>query len=278
VFIFMILPAIQATRELARRAQCSNNLMQLGLGMGCYASTHTVLPPGVVNDSGPIQNLPSGYHHGWVVQLLPFIGQSNTYNHFDHTKSVYDATNDTVAGTKLGVLVCPSDGFRTGLLTNYAGCHHDLHDAINTDNRGLLYLNSRIRYDEITDGPAYTFLVGEIQNRGATLGWVSGTRSTLRNTGLPLNALDSAAIYTSIPSFPAGSRSRVEIFETIEAFADDGTWPIELTGGFSSQHAHKCNFLFGDGSVRPVSITIDGGVYRRLGSRADGEPISSDSY
>ena len=54
VLIALLLPAIQAAREQARRAQCINNLLQLGIAMGNYASTHSVLPPGVVNDKGPI--------------------------------------------------------------------------------------------------------------------------------------------------------------------------------------------------------------------------------
>ena len=81
--IALLLPAVQSAREAARRAQCSNNLMQLGIALGSYASTHSVLPPGVVNDTGPIENLPRGYHHSWVVQILPFIGSQNIYNHFD---------------------------------------------------------------------------------------------------------------------------------------------------------------------------------------------------
>ena len=54
VLIALLLPAIQSAREQARRAQCINNLLQLGIAMGNYASTHSVLPPGVVNDKGPI--------------------------------------------------------------------------------------------------------------------------------------------------------------------------------------------------------------------------------
>ncbi len=186
LFLYLLLPAIQAARERARRAQCASNLMQLGIAMSSYASTHSCLPPGVVNDSGPIKNLPSGYHHSWVVQILPFIGESNTYNHFDHRKSVYDAANDTVAGMVLKILICPSENMRLGNWNNFAGCHHDVDEPIHWDNNGLLYLNSHIRYDEITDGPSYTILLGEYLNRGATLGWVSGTSSTLRNTGLLL--------------------------------------------------------------------------------------------
>ncbi len=90
ILIALLLPAIQSAREAARRAQCTNNLLQLGIGIGNYVSTHSVLPPGVVNDKGPIQNLPAGYHHGWAVQILPFIGQANIYNHFDIGRSVYE--------------------------------------------------------------------------------------------------------------------------------------------------------------------------------------------
>ena len=50
ILIALLLPAVQASREAARRTQCSNNLMQLGIAMGSYASTHSVFPPGVVND------------------------------------------------------------------------------------------------------------------------------------------------------------------------------------------------------------------------------------
>ena len=58
ILICLLLPAVQSARESARRAQCTNNLMQLGIAIGSYASTHSVLPPGVVNDTGPIKNLP----------------------------------------------------------------------------------------------------------------------------------------------------------------------------------------------------------------------------
>ena len=61
--------------------------MQLGIGLGCYASTHSVLPPGVVSETGPIKNLPYGYHHSWVVQILPFIGQGNVYGYVDQSKA-----------------------------------------------------------------------------------------------------------------------------------------------------------------------------------------------
>jgi prepilin-type processing-associated H-X9-DG protein len=270
LLIALILPAVQSARETARRAQCANNLMQLGIAMGSYASTHSVLPPGAVNDAGPIKNLPFGYHHSWVIQVLPYIGQQNLYNHIDVTKSVYDPIHDTVAGILIATLMCPSDPFSG--MTTYAGCHNDVDAAISADNHGVLYLNSRVRYDEIGDGPAYTFLLGEISGGGPSLGWVSGTRSTLRNTGPRLVRSASNAKKFAIRS------SRDEALEAVEALAENGSWPVDLTGGFSSFHTGESNFLFCDGSVRLLKQTINHQVYQLLGNRADGEMIGADQY
>src|SRR4051794_30989678 len=83
ILIALLLPAIQSSREMARRVQCSNNLLQLGVALGHYASTHQVLPPGVVNQTGPILNLPNGYHVGWAVQILPFLEQKSVHRRFN---------------------------------------------------------------------------------------------------------------------------------------------------------------------------------------------------
>ena len=90
ILIALLLPAVQAAREVARRIKCHNNLLQLGVAMGNYASTHRVLPPGVVNVKGPIMNLPQGYHVGWAVQILPFIEHGNVYRRIDFRHGVYD--------------------------------------------------------------------------------------------------------------------------------------------------------------------------------------------
>ena len=269
ILVALLLPALLATREAARRVLCMNNLMQLGVA-GSYASTHTVLPPGVVNATGPIRNLPEGYHHSWVVQVLPYFGQQNTYNHLDFTKSAYDPANDTAAGIVIATLLCPS--MNGAGRSEYAGCHHDGYPAIDSDNHGVLYLNSRVRYDEITDGPANTILLGEISGEGASLGWVSGTRCTLRDTGQPL--VRSTRSLTSI----AVRTPRDEIFDSVSALAEEGSWPVDRTGGFSSFHTGSSNFLFCDGAARSVKISVDPRVYRLLGNRADGELFSSDAY
>ena len=67
---------------------------------------------------------------------------------------------------------------------------YDVEAPIDADNQGVLYLNSHVGYDDITDGPAYTILLGEVRRGAPTLGWAAGTRGTLRNTGSRINEPD----------------------------------------------------------------------------------------
>ena len=277
VLIALLLPAVQSAREQARRAQCVNNLTQLGIALANYASTHSVLPPGVVNDQGPILNLPAGYHHSWVVQILPYIDQNNLYNRFNFVEGVYEPSNDTAGDLGISTLMCPSSPDpRPG---SYAGCHHDVDAPIDADNHGVLFLNSRVRLGDIPDGAAYTIMLGEIRKIGPSLGWASGTRATLRNTGQPINGPDALS-----PYFPAYGRfspqtsSREETFDAVKTLAADGLWPVKLAGGFASFHPGGSNFLFCDGAVHHLKTSIDQRIYRFLGNRDDGEALSGDAF
>jgi prepilin-type N-terminal cleavage/methylation domain-containing protein/prepilin-type processing-associated H-X9-DG protein len=275
VLIALLLPAVQSAREAARRAQCSKNLLQLGIALGNYASTHSVLPPGVVNDKGPISSIPRGYHFGWAVQILPFIEQSNLYRQIDFQQSVYADKNVTVLGHSLAVLLCPSS-WRGGS-TNYSGCHHDIEAPIDVDNHGVLYLNSHICYDDLSDGPAYTILLGESSN-SMSLGWASGTSETLRNAGHRLNerswSFPMTLVPRSVPSGPAMPKAL-----DLEELETQGI-PQQLyyVGGFSSTHPNGVNFLFCDGSVRFLKDTVDQVVLRRLAHRADGNLVGDDEF
>jgi len=271
VLISLILPAIQSARENARRAYCTNNLLQLGLALGNYASAHNVLPPGVVDDKGPILNLPKGYHHSWVVQILPFLEQKNVYRRFDFRYGVYDPSNSTAGAAVIQTFLCASNGRRGPI--HYAGCHHDVDAPIDANNRGVLYLNSRIGYDDISDGPAYTILLGEIEGGGTTMGWASGTRATLRNTGRRLNEPDIA-----FPLSNLAASNNSPHPEEVQKLVDDGLLPVGYTGGFGSRHGQGANFLFCNGAVRFVRESVNPTVYQHLGNRSDGEIISDDAF
>ncbi len=273
VLISLLLPAVQSAREAARSAQCRNNLLQLGIALGNYASTHRVFPPGVVNDTGPISNLPKGYHMSWAAQILPFIERGNVYRKIDFRLGAYAAQNTTVLASTIGTFMCSSDG-RPGPMS-YMGCHHDVEAPIDVDNHGVLYLNSRIAYDDIADGPSYTILLGESRG-GPSLGWASGTRATLRNMGHPLNGPDSLISPAPVWRYPAqpGTPEPGEV----ETLVLTGVLPRGYVGGFSSWHPAGANFLLCDGSAQFIKQTIDRRVLMRLANRSDGEVVGDDQF
>jgi prepilin-type N-terminal cleavage/methylation domain-containing protein/prepilin-type processing-associated H-X9-DG protein len=275
ILIGIIFPAIQAARETASRNRCANNLLQLGIAVGHYATVHQVLPPGVINERAPVVDVPDGYHFGWAVQILPFMEGGNVFRRFDFRVGVYDGANSTARGAKISTFLCPSDGF-PGLM-NYAGCHHDVEAPIDADNQGVLYLNSHVRYDDISDGPGYTLLLGEIR-RGPPAGdWALGTRATLRNTGSRINARESLFPPPGgvVPQ-AAGASDPERVTETRPATPSAPSPLVPRVGGFASRHSGGANFLFCDGTVRLLKNVIDPTIYRALGNRCDGSLISDD--
>jgi len=284
ILIALLLPAVQAAREAARRMQCSSKLMQLGIALRNYESAHEMLPPGVVNGSGPILNKPQGYHMSWTVQLLPYIEQAVTFKHVDFSKGVYAKENRAVAELSLGALQCPSDWGRGSSqlgVVNYAGCHHDVEAPIDADNHGSFFLNSSLRSREIPDGASHTIFLGEKRIDNRDLGWMSGTRTTLRNTGTPINETpfeqQGGTPYWETLVWDEDAQEYVEIKQEMpeeqpqapETPEEKAAWLI--VGGFGSTHPSVSNFLFGDGSVRAVAEVIDTQVYQQMGHRADGK-------
>jgi prepilin-type N-terminal cleavage/methylation domain-containing protein/prepilin-type processing-associated H-X9-DG protein len=277
VLIALLLPAIQAAREAARRSQCLNNLMQISIALQNYESAHEMLPPGVVNDTGPIKNIAKGYHIGWTVQILPYLEQKNVFNHLNFAVGAYATHNSTARAITIRTLMCPSDSAagRTGAGatfsvggSNYAACHNDVEAPIAAKNTGVFFLNSHVRYEDIPDGSANTIFVGEKPQSSFDLGWISGTRGTLRNTGSLPNG-------GSFPSPKVSTQEADDPDAMAAAAVGDTTLPI---GGFGSSHAGGVNMAFGDGSVKFIKSSVNTQVYRFLGNRGDGEMISDDQY
>ena len=295
VLISLLLPAVQSAREAARRAQCVNNLMQIGLALNNYESAHYCYPPGVINPSGPIDNLPKGVHYNWMVQILPYLDQRNAAAHLNYRTGLYDVSNQTVRGLSIGTFVCPSDPFRGfgtgGKLgqSSYAANYHDSESPIDTSNNGVFYLNSATRLDQILDGASYTIFVGEHKSQ-PYLGWASGTAATLRNTGSQPNSTNAfppliredGSIDTKgvDPNFgPANSENNPEL-EPLPNETQEQTRQrlLRYCGGYSSYHPGGCNILLGDGSVRFMKSSIGSQTFRKLGNRADGQLISADEF
>jgi prepilin-type N-terminal cleavage/methylation domain-containing protein len=258
VLVALLLPAVQQAREAARRSQCKNNLMQLGLALHNYEMAYERLPPGTVDPNRPIRSESKGYHMGWMVQILPYLDQPNVFDHFDFSVGVYDPKNAAPRGVNIPTYVCPSNP-RWGLPgfgpVNYAGCHHDVEAPIDVDNNGVLFLNSSIRYRDIRDGASNTIFVGE--HGGGLLGWASGTNATLRNGG---GVFFTAGL--------TGNRNLLPQPVTPVPVTDA---EVLAVGGFESYHTGGGHVTLGDGSVRFVSQNINPKVLQNLANRADGE-------
>ncbi len=293
VLIALLLPAVQQAREAARRTQCKNNMMQIGLALNNYMMAHEVLPPGTQNDTGPIQSKEgAGYHMSWITQILPYLEQQNVYSHIDFSKSVYDPANVPARQQRVSAFLCPSDASAgvspTASVTSYYGIHNDFETPIDVNQNGVLFLNSSIRYEQITDGSSNTIYVAECRlNTGSDLGWMSGTRSSLRNlvVAIPNNppatapssddaSGGAASVAQAAATFRlhAISLSNVNGSNLRQELADMEAGR-EFVGGTSSFHVGGGHFVLGDGSVRFISQNVDPKTFRNLGHRADGEML-----
>ncbi|WP_347243591.1 DUF1559 domain-containing protein [Thermogutta sp.] len=279
ILIALSLPAIQASRETARRAQCSQHLSQIGLALSRYYAGYECFPAGVVNDTAPIRNEPAGQHIGWICPLLPYLDAEIYYRKLDLSKGVYDPKNDAVRTTTLISVVCPSFP-RTQVAaakwapSNYAGCYHHEESPIDSNTQGAFVLNRWLKEDDFPDGVTYTLFVSEKGVDPDDLGWASGTRATLRNTGkLPSIWGTKSAVSSPLEKKPGAVA--VHSQQAAEKTADDAAPSPEkslpvFVGGFSTMHPAVIQTLMGMQTVKPIGLNVDPRVWRQLANRADG--------
>ena len=275
VLLGMLLPAVQAARESARRMQCQNNLVQLILAVNSYEMAHGVYPAGTISSQRPIRSSTAVSHVSWIVPILPYLEQQNAYDHLDQSLSIYDAKNQPVRALGLSVLTCPTSSSRVSGYSGYAGVHHDVEAPIDTDNHGIFFLNSNVQYQDVSDGASQTLYLGEKISLLGDLGWVSGTRATLRNTGSQLNAIRTGGMRLPIPTKPPGVSEEDGSDNATSAATRQGIAPLTV-GGFASDHPGGANFARGDGSVRLLSDGIATAVYQQLGHRSDGGLLDAE--
>jgi prepilin-type N-terminal cleavage/methylation domain-containing protein/prepilin-type processing-associated H-X9-DG protein len=255
VMVAMTLPALMASREAGRRNMCAANVSQIVLALQGYESSFETYPAGVLNPDGPIRNEAKGLHQSWIIPLLPYLDEQVAYDQIDLNHSVYDKANEAVRAYWPRMLICPSEPNDVIGTSNYAGCHNEVEAPIDTDNRGVLFLNSQIRRDDVSDGLAHTLFLSEKRVFEGDLGWMSGTRATLRNTGTRINDSREEIPGTGAPADIEGNAEAVLLY----------------VGGFASAHPNGANSGFGDGSVEFVADDIDSKVWEQLGNRADGQ-------
>jgi prepilin-type N-terminal cleavage/methylation domain-containing protein/prepilin-type processing-associated H-X9-DG protein len=284
ILVALLLPAVQAAREAARRSSCGNNLKQIALALDNYEGTYKRYPPGRVGcdgiNGGPCNGNP-GYERvgtSGFVMLLPFLENQPLYDAFNFSDgpwvgtSTWLATNKLAVETRPEVIVCPSDtaqkvvsvtdGTTTALAAtgSYAFVHgrmgpsSGISETLKLYNTGMFVYKIPFMRRHNMDGTSNTIYVGETinghhdQSRNI---WTQAGRheSSLRNTENPINTPAGTGITTS----PYG---------------------IPLNGVFASRHPGGAQFAFGDGHVQFISANVNLATYRALSTREGEEPVS----
>jgi prepilin-type N-terminal cleavage/methylation domain-containing protein/prepilin-type processing-associated H-X9-DG protein len=350
VLIALLLPAVQSAREAARRAQCTNNMKQIGLGLHNYHSTHGTFPLG-----GTKAWAYTGYSANWgtwsaSALLLGYMEQQPLYNASNFNVTVGFGVgyffNYTVTFTKLNAFICPSDGVSPDppqagtpinaaiMCWNWSGHNNNYYASVGTtsnyaegvqpDTTGLFTESGRCYgLQSVTDGSSNTIAYGE-----AVVGIWAVPCPNWR--GGPVEPTPPAANKNGIYDVSTNPASVVTDFNVCQAFFQSAAYNLPsnwhnqnnskgaywdmVGGGFTlfntimppsskqwtfgacrmgktnadildgtyqnanSNHPGGSNFLFGDGSVHFLKSSISMTTYWALGTKANGEVISSDSY
>ncbi len=242
ILIALLLPAVQAAREAARRSQCTNNLKQIGLALHNYHDTYKTFCPGWMIDSN--NGVLSGY--GWAVFLMPFMEQQPLHDELNTKQfNLWWTAHNTdpslgpvqdLLQTQLQGMRCPSDniddlnkavdGYKTAA-ANYVACSgfYARSGAASADNNGLLYGLSSKRFRDVLDGTSNTFAAGEKAKPNGSANWAGPG-----GLGTGANVRSSTAYKLNHPT---------------------------TNNAFSSRHPGGANFAMCDGSVRFISETIE---------------------
>jgi prepilin-type N-terminal cleavage/methylation domain-containing protein/prepilin-type processing-associated H-X9-DG protein len=268
----LLLQAVQKVRSAADRSQCENNLHQIGLALHNYHDTASTLPPGVTS-AHPGEPFP---RMSWQARLLPFLEQEPLWRAavaaYDYQPVPYVDPPHIGFGMPIKLFACPTDP-RT-LLPQPA--HDGLQPALTSyvgvlglawsDTAGILFLDSRVRLTDITDGTSNTLAAGERPpSADAWYGWwyagygQNGTGSA----DMLLGARETNLGGPYVSGCPAGP------YHFVPGRLED---QCDLFH-YWSPHTGGAQFLFADGAVHFLSYDADA-VLPALATRAGGEPVT----
>ena len=266
ILIALLLPAVQAAREAARRMQCSNNLKQLGLAMHNYHGALGSFPPGFETRNS-VGAVAGGW--AWGVYLMPYIEQSSLKDSLSPTKYKLDEVTSNADLLKmlqvnLPCFECPSSplqplreflgpGSAMVGTSNYTGCRGYFNvkggNHLTWPNNGVLYGDSSVSIRDITDGTSCTFAIGE---RTVLYAWENEPTkwpSWCGPGGLGIGSTVSSCVSTSM-------NHETDIH------------------AFSSHHSGGANFCFADGSVHFISDNVHSVDAATAGMDVSGSPAS----
>ncbi|MCI0640315.1 MAG: DUF1559 domain-containing protein [Gemmataceae bacterium] len=286
ILIGLLLPAVQKVREAAARAQCQNNLKQIGLGLHNHHDVKKFFPPGAASGIAlPKLGIPAGVQHGWAVHMLPYIEQDNVYKLYRFDLDWRDAANQAARESPVAIFICPSaptrglDSFSSSVFGTVRGAVSDYapNNGINSalaplgliqtvgNYQGVLRVNLTLRTADILDGTSNTMLIAEIAGRPLrfkTSGQISGGR---RVGGM---WADREAEYIT-----HGFDAKGEVSNPPGPCAVNCTNADEIF----AFHTSGANILLGDGSVRFLSTSVSIRVVGATITRSGGETTTLTS-
>lgn len=243
VLIGLAAPAVQAMRESSRRAVCQSRLLPIGMAIQSYHDRWLQFPVGTIAETGPVKSIESDNHHNWLGRLMDLLDQPVIAKRIDRTVSVYDDANSAVLGLRYPGVQCPSASPTPANSSSYVGLHHPTEKPIDETDHGVFVLNIPITRDDVIDGLANTAFVSEKLSGFDDLGWLSGTRATLRNAGGGIAA-------------------------SMDRWNPD---PPTTVGTIGSQHPAGAHVLFGSGEIRFQATQTDELVLHQMIDRRDGQ-------
>ena len=288
ILIALLLPAVQAAREAARRSQCTNNMKQIGLALHNYHDINKAFP---ALKGGPT-TVDSGstglrYRLGPYPRLCAFLEQQAIYDEAMVTPAVTTGYENPVRSYEVATLLCPSD-IETGALANsYGNLSYGLCVGDNTMNmddgtssgisRGVFAAYSWPRFADIVDGTSNTIAVAEYQRPPA-----HGQFGDIVNLGGAFTLAECVASYDTVNNEYTGSSFAAQrgwqwhdahvYFTVVQTILPPNSPSCSTTSGWSaltganygvfsasSRHPGGCNVVLADASVHFVSETIDAG-------------------
>jgi len=272
ILIALLLPAVQAAREAARRMQCTNNMKQVGLALHLYHDTHKVFPYGSpLSRYCPLLGFGGQPYWGWSAMILPFMEQGSTTDAIDWRYGYNAPANAEVIRRPMATYLCPSApkaealvsccilliptyGVEHAAQSTYAGiATHTSANPRTTEGSGCLYRNSAVSIARITDGTSQTVMVGEV----VTFRDDDPTKDN--STYCPNRACEKGNMWAE--------------HNLITTYYGINSQTGSNRRGVESKHPGGANFLFADGHVAFLSEATDQDTLAKLTTRAGGEVI-----
>lgn len=286
VLVALLLPAVQAARDAARRMSSQNNLKQLALACHNHHDTKGHFPAAANYPAGK----PLDTYSGWVVPLLPFIEQSAVHDAYYAAPNAIAQSHgiDSPAAAVISILIAPSDAlemtpyqsFAPGVNANYPngryvgltsyGCNGGTSAPLTYVKDGVFHYDTKTRFGEITDGTTSTILIGERygfdRHWGALTGraendmraysaWSGGPFFSWRSTLAPMNFRLPPSVATTPPA--SGSAEYFDLY-------------YRRLMAYGSSHPSGGSLALCDGSVRFVSSSINLITLRELSTKSSG--------